>query len=160
MKRFKNENASLYDLKISNIDELLENNQKNKNNENNKDNELRNQKEEKEVTEEITRDNFNKTIHDILMMVNNLLKKEGKNFKEEFQDCLEKNSKNIDIINIHSLNKFLLSKEIRLSNLQLSCLSNRYCVDDDLIIISVSMFEQDLKNFKDDVILDYVNFSV
>ena len=167
MKRFKNENVSLYDLKISNIDELLNKNINNENDENNKINKLveekelkkqKEEKEEKEVTEEITRDNFNKTIHDIL--IKNLLKKENKNFKEEFQNCLEKNSNNLDVISIHSLNKFLIDKEICLNNLQLSCLSNRYCVDDDLIIINASMLEEDLKNLKDDVINDYVNFSV
>lgn len=175
MKKFDDENASLFDLKLRILFQLdtesdlaignkndNSNNLKKNDNDNNKlvieDNMSRsrsenqqndNDKELNESVQEITSEEYEKLIYDSLKKIKEYLMQSTSSLREYLKDCIITidEPSTCQVVIIESLNDQLRKKNIILSDLQLSCLCAKYCINDKLKALSIVQLENDLKAF-------------
>ena len=178
MKQFNNPQQSLFDLKISKLEEFIdketissikekkkeskENNiKKNKENENKENNILLNPSEKKQFPksaddkanyededsyEEISKEDYEKAINETLIIIKLIMEKEKKNCFQVFDDSIVKISQpECDIITIDSFNDELVKRGINLNELQLSCICNKYCINEDLKALNIHQINSDIQ---------------
>ena len=165
MKKYENneneKNSSIFNLQTLKLKEILEikiqdNNDK-KDDNNNKDifnNDIKNieslSKEKNNFDdssyEEISKTEYEKILNNILSLIKNLLINKNKTLYELFKDSIVTISKpqNYEIITIDSLNTELNKENIFLTDIQLSCLFNKYCVNEELKALDVKTLCNDI----------------
>ena len=165
MKKYENneneKNSSIFNLQTLKLKEILEikiqdNNDK-KDDNNNKDifnNDIKNiesiSKEKNNFDdssyEEISKTEYEKILNNILLLIKNLLTNKNKTLYELFKDSIVTISKpqNYEIITIDSLNTELNKENIFLTDIQLSCLFNKYCVNEELKALDVKTLCNDI----------------
>ena len=154
MKQFDDINASLLDLKVEKLENILseplENVEPNINkNENNI-------SESNESGEEVSPSTFNKNIHDVLLLIKQLMKTENKSLKEMFVDSIVKITKpNADVITLDSFADELNKRNIKLNYLQISCFNYKYCINEELHALDIDKIDQDIKNLNENEIYQY-----
>ena len=155
MKQFNDANASLLDLNVGKLEnilaEQLDNDEQKSDNIPN--NELESNNDSKE---EVSPPVFNKNIHDVLLLIKQLMTKENKNLRDIFADSIVKITKpNADIITLDSLVDELNKKNVKLNYLQMSCFNYNYCINDELHALDIDKIEKDINNLKEDEIYQY-----
>ena len=139
MKQFDDNKASLFDLKINKLDELINGNQKINNN--NKDYETT------DSIEEITPEDYAKNINSVLTIVKQLMIDEGIDIRQLFSDSIIiLNKPKIEVISLESFNNILNRRNINLNYLQLSCFNNKYCINKEMHALDIKRLEEDLNN--------------
>ena len=154
MKQFDDANASLLDLNVEKLESILEEpfendefkNEISPNNENNSN----------DSKEEISPTIFNKNIHDVLLLIKEIMSNENKSFRDIFSDSIVKITKpNADIITLDSLADELTKKNVKLNYLQMSCFNYKYCINDELHALDIEKIEKDIENLKENEIFQY-----
>ena len=154
MKQFDDANASLLDLNVEKLESILEEpfendefkNEISPNNENNSN----------DSKEEISPTIFNKNIHDVLLLIKEIMSNENKSFRDIFSDLIVKITKpNADIITLDSLADELTKKNVKLNYLQMSCFNYKYCINDELHALDIEKIEKDIENLKENEIFQY-----
>ena len=140
MKQYDNNEKSLFDLKISKIDDIL------------KEEIMSKVKENKinELNPEISLEEYNKNIDSVLVIIKQLMEDEKKDLKEIFGDSLMINyeqNKDKDIITIESFANNLKNRNIKLSELQISCFNKKYCINEKMNGLDIKQIENDIINF-------------
>ena len=152
MKQFEDNKASLFDLKISKLDEIItdkENTQKNNNS--------KKDSETTESIEEVTPEEYNKHIYSVLIVVKQLMTDENKDIKELFNDSIVTiNKPKTEIITLESFSDELNKRNINLNYLQISCINNKYCVNEELNALDINKIEEDINNLKENEINNYL----
>ena len=165
MKKYENneneKNSSIFNLQTLKLKEILEikiqDNNNKKDGNNNKDifnNDIKNieslSKEKNNFDdssyEEISKTEYEKILNNILSLIKNLLINKNKTLYELFKDSIVTISKpqNYEIITIDSLNTELNKENIFLTDIQLSCLFNKYCVNEELKALDVKTLCNDI----------------
>ena len=158
MKQFDDNKASLFDLKISNLDQILNEDEINKNEENEENGE-NDEKENKstESIEEVSPEDYNNNIYSALVIIRQLMRNENKDLRKLFVDSIVTISKpKSDVITLDSFNDELNKRNVNLSFLQMSCINNRYCINEELHALDIKQIENDIKNLKDNEINNYL----
>ena len=158
MKQFDDTNASLFDLNVERIESILEEPIENADNvNNNNNNDINNaQTESNESGEEVSPEVFNKNIHDVLLIIKQIMNNDNKTLREIFVDSIVKIKKpNADIITLDSFADELNKRKIKLNYLQMSCFNYRYCINEELHALELIKIEQDVNNLKEDEIFQY-----
>ena len=154
MKQFDDSNASLLDLNVEKLESILEEpfendefkNEISPNNENNSN----------DSKEEISPTIFNKNIHDVLLLIKEIMSNENKSFRDIFSDSIVKITKpNADIITLDSLADELTKKNVKLNYLQMSCFNYKYCINDEIHALDIEKIEKDIENLKENEIFQY-----
>lgn len=129
MKQFTDSKASLYDLSLEKFNELLQP-----------------KEEEDEEEEEISSKKYNQEINSSLMLLKSLMESENKKLIEFFTDNIVKiKNPPTSGVTIDSFYNKLIDKGVNLTELQLSCLYNKYCVNDELKAIDICQIEKDIE---------------
>ena len=155
MKQFDDANASLLDLNVGKLENILKEQLDNdeQKSDNMPNNELESNNDSKE---EVSPPVFNKNIHDVLLLIKQLMTKENKNLRDIFADSIVKITKpNADIITLDSLVDELNKKNVKLNYLQMSCFNYNYCINDELHALDIDKIEKDINNLKEDEIYQY-----
>ena len=150
MKQYNDNKSSLFDLKISKLDEILKAKIIEKDINNNDKNENKN-KEVKlnESTKEITLEEYNNNINSVLIVIKQFMIDENKEFRQLFGESIEKiKNSNTDIISLESFINELEKRNVTLNDLQLSCIHKKYCISKELNSLDIQKIEEDIKNFK------------
>ena len=153
MKQFDDNKTSLFDLKISNLDDILNGIiiDNNENNDNDKENQTT------ESIEEISPEDYNKNIHSVLLVIKQIMMDEKKSLRQLFVDSIVTISKpNSDIITLDSFNDELNKRNININYLQMSCINNKYCVNEELHALDIKQIENDINNLKENEINNYL----
>ena len=154
MKQFDDINSSLHDLNVWKIENLIA--EPIEKMEGNNNDETNNPSESNESGEEVSPEVFNKNIHDVLMLIKQIMKNENKSLREIFVDSIVKITKpNADIITLDSFADELNKRKTKLNYLQMSCFNYRYCINKDLNALEIAKMEQDINNLKEDEIFQY-----
>ena len=140
LKKFQDENSKLEDIDLAKLNDLLENENTDENNDNVNIN-------KEEFVAEITSEEYLKQLESTMNLIKKGLQDQGISFRELVSNFL--NEKEIDGVNyeyisIDNLCDLLNKIEVNLSDLKLSCLYNKYCLDDELRLIDSKMLEKDL----------------
>ena len=148
MKQFDDNKASLYDLKLSKIYEIINEEIKEDNNDNDKKGKnIENKSNEK--TKEITLEEYNRNINSVLIVIKQLMIDEKKDLRKLFCDSIKKISNpDTDIITLESFNNELNKRNINLNKLQISCINQKYCVNKEMNALEIKQIEDDINNFK------------
>ena len=158
MKQFDDINSSLHDLNVGKIENLIA--EPIEKMEGNNNDETNNPSESNESGEEVSPEVFNKNIHDVLMLIKQIMKNENKSLREIFVDSIVKITKpNADIITLDSFADELNKRKTKLNYLQMSCFNYRYCINKDLNALEIAKMEQDINNLKEDEIFQYHDIS-
>ncbi len=140
MKQFDDNKASLFDLKISKLDEMIKGNDTTQ-----KSNNVN--YETTESIEEITPEDYNKNINSVLTIIKQLMMDENKDLRQLFGDSIVTlNKPRIDAISLESFNNVLNQRNINLNYLQLSCFNNKFCVNKELHALDVKRIEEEVNN--------------
>ena len=102
-----------------------------------------------ESATEISIDEYVKQLKEALDLIKNALKMKNETFKNIVQNkkkILKSDSEDIEYILITDLNKELKSIGVFLSELKLSCLCSKYCLQDELKYINIKSLEDDLNS--------------
>ena len=165
MKQFDDIKSSLFDLKIGKLEEIRNdlNNNENNNNNSNENNSIGNDtdsdktNESTESIEEISPDEYNRKIDYVLKVVKKLMTEEKKDLRTLFIDSIVKIAMpNTEIITLESFNNELNKRNININHLQLSCINNKYCVNNELHALEISKIENDINNLKENEINNYL----
>ncbi len=141
MKQFDNKNVSLYDLKVDNLFEILENTE-------------HDSKMDSESDIEISNDEYIQIITNFILQLSNILIEKKTTLRILLKDIIqnvqdENSSEKLDIILIDDfINKM---KEIGIdikNDLEIFCLFSRYKISDHYEVISVDLIEKELENFQ------------
>ena len=129
----------------------------NDDNVNNNNNDINNEPtESNESGEEVSPEDFNKNIHDVLLIIKQIMNNENKSLREIFVDSIVKITKpNADVITLDSFADELNKRKIKLNYLQMSCFNYRYCINEELHALELVKIEQDVDNLKEDEIFQY-----
>ena len=157
MKQFDDANASLFDLNVERIENILQEPIENDDNANSNNNDINNvPTESNESGEEVSPEDFNKNIHDVLLIIKQIMNNENKSLREIFVDSIVKITKpNADVITLDSFADELNKRKIKLNYLQMSCFNYRYCINEELHALELVKIEQDVDNLKEDEIFQY-----
>ena len=141
MKQFDDSKVSLFDLKISKLDEILK--EEKKDDINNKiiiSNKLK---------EEIIDEEFNRNINSFLEIIKKISIDENKDLRKLFEDIIIKhNNTDKEIINLESLNQLLNKRKIKLNDLQITCIKKKYCTNEEKDELEILKIENDINNYK------------
>ena len=154
MKQFNDDKSSLFDLKVKNMDNLLDNNENDKDNKNKE-----KEKENKfnESFEELTPDEYNNNIYSVLIIIKHLLEEEKTNLRQLFTDSIVTiNKPKCEVITLDSFNNELNKRNINLNYLQISCINNKYCINDELYALDINKIEKDISNLKENEINNFL----
>ena len=157
MKQFDDKNASLLDLKVDTLENILSEPLENvEQNVNNNENIQNNPTESNESGEEVSPSVFNKNIHEVLLLIKQIMKTENKSLKEIFVDSIVKITKpNSDVITLDSFADELNKRKIKLNYLQMSCFNYKYCINEELHALDIEKIEQDVNNLNENEIYQY-----
>jgi len=157
MKQFDDKNASLLDLKVEKLENILSEPLENVEQDvNNNENNQNNPTESNESGEEVSPSVFNKNIHEVLLLIKQIMKNENKSLKEIFVDSIVKITKpNSDVITLDSFADELNKRKIKLNYLQMSCFNYKYCINEELHALDIEKIEQDINNFNENEIYQY-----
>lgn len=137
MKSFNDKERKWEDLCIKNLSDLLVN--------------TGSQSLSESMTE-ITNEEYIKTINEAINLMIIGLTKEKKTIRQVFTPfikpkILKENGKEaIDVITIDEFNEELKKLNINLSDLQLSCLCTKYCINNEFNYLNIAALEEDIKN--------------
>ena len=98
---------------------------------------------------EITNEEYLKQLKESINLIKKGLEKENisfKNFVEENKKEMNYKGENIEYIIINDLNEKLKKIGIILSDLKLSCLCNKYSLENDLTLINIKSLEDDINS--------------
>ena len=154
LKKFDDPNASLYDLKVQNLFNILENNQNDS-------------KMETESDIEITNEQYVSIVTNFGIQLLKYLDTNKTDLRTVLGDLVQnlsgpdaKEGEKIEVVLIEPfVNKM---KEIGImlnSEIEIYCLFSRYKLSDDYEIISVNLLEKELENFRASNILNYANIN-
>ena len=102
-----------------------------------------------ESATEITIDEYLKQLGEAIESIKNGLKNENISFKDFVEDkkkVTNLEGKNIEYISINDLNNKFKDIGVILSDLKLSCLCSKYSLQNDLRLINIKSFEEDLES--------------
>ena len=102
-----------------------------------------------ESATEITIDEYLKQLGEAIESIKNGLKNENVSFKDFVEDkkkVTNVEGKNIEYISINDLNNKFKDIGVILSDLKLSCLRSKYSLQNDLRLINIKSFEEDLES--------------
>ena len=102
-----------------------------------------------ESATEITIDEYLKQLGEAIESIKNGLKNENVSFKDFVEDkkkVTNVEGKNIEYISINDLNNKFKDIGVILSDLKLSCLCSKYSLQNDLRLINIKNFEEDLES--------------
>ena len=102
-----------------------------------------------ESATEITIDEYLKQLGEAIESIKNGLKNENVSFKDFVEDkkkVTNVEGKNIEYISINDLNNKFKDIGVILSDLKLSCLCSKYSLQNDLRLINIKSFEEDLES--------------
>ena len=124
-----------------------------KNNDNKIDNENENSEELKKdgSNQEITIAEYQKYLNSSIESIKSALEKKNisfKDFVEEKMKITKYEGKDIEYISINDLNNKLKSIGVSLSEMKLSCLYNKYGIDNDLGFINIKKLEDDINSYE------------
>ena len=131
---------------------ILKKNSKNNIIDNANNEEIYDDNEEDKIDEsatEISIDEYVKQLKEALDLIKNALKLKNETFKNIVQNkkkILKSDGEDIEYILITDLNKELKSIGVFLSELKLSCLCSKYCLQDELKYINIKSLEDDLNS--------------
>ena len=132
MKKFKDPNSNLDDLDFDLLNNLFI--------------DSTNSNENESVTE-ITNENYEKQLKEAIETIKNGTNKINLSFGEMVKNITYKAEINgifYDYFTIENFNEELKKNKIKLSDLQLSCLCNKYCLPDNLKCIDKNKIEKDI----------------
>ena len=138
MKHFDDKSAKWEDLNIKNLSDLLVT--------------TASQSQSESMTE-ITNEEYIKTISEALTLIVAGLTKEKKDLRKVFETYIKtkivnegEKETNCEVVSIDEFNDELRKININLSDLQLSCLCTKYCINNEFNYINIGALEQDVKN--------------
>ena len=138
MKQFDDRHASLFDLKISKLDEILKEEKKEDNN----------NKSDK-PKEQLSDEEFKRNINSVLIVIKQIMIDENKNLRNLFEnDIVKIENTDKEIIYLESLNKELNKRNIILNDLQIICIKKKYCMNEQKDELEIKQIEDDINNFK------------
>ena len=144
MKKFEDPEVSLYDLKVQNLFDILNNDE-------------HDSKIDEESDIEITNEEFTAIISNFVIQLMDYLNKNKVNLREVLKDLIqslnldddELNQEKIEIVLIEPFIKKMKEIGITINNdIETFCIYNRYKLTDEFEIISVNLLERELDNFK------------
>ena len=144
MKKFEDPEVSLYDLKVQNLFDILNNDE-------------HDSKIDEEGDIEITNEEFTAIISNFVIQLMDYLNKNKVTLREVLKDLIqtlnldddELNQEKIEIVLIEPFIKKMKEIGITINNdIETFCIYNRYKLTDEFEIISVNLLERELDNFK------------
>ena len=144
MKKFEDPDVSLYDLKVQNLFDILNNDE-------------HDSKIDEESDIEITNEEFTAIISNFVIQLMDYLNKNKVTLREVLKDLIqalnldddELNQEKIEIVLIEPFIKKMKEIGITINNdIETFCIYNRYKLTDEFEIISVNLLERELDNFK------------
>ena len=141
MKQFDNKNVSLYDLKVENLFEILDNTE-------------HDSKMNSESDIEISNDEYIQIITNFILQLSNILIEKKTTLRILLKDIIqnvqdENSSEKLDIILIDDFINKMKEIGIEIKNdLDIYCLFSRYKISDNYEVISVDLIEKELENFQ------------
>ena len=144
MKKFEDPEVSLYDLKVQNLFDILNNDE-------------HDSKIDEESDIEITNEEFTAIISNFVIQLMDYLNKNKVTLREVLKDLIqalnldddELNQEKIEIVLIEPFIKKMKEIGITINNdIETFCIYNRYKLTDEFEIISVNLLERELDNFK------------
>ena len=144
MKKFDDPGVSLYDLKVQNLYDIL-------------DNDEHDSKMDEESDIEISNEEFTTIISNFILQLLNYLNKNKKNLRDVVGDLIqtlnvdeELNQGKIEIALIEPFINRMKEIGITINNdIETFCIFNRYKLTDDYEIISINLLERELENFRE-----------
>ena len=144
LKKFDEPNVSLYDLKVQNLFDILNNSENDS-------------KMDEESDIEITNEEFTTIISSFIIQLMNYLSKKKITLRELLNGMIqtlnveeeETNQEKIEIVLIEPFIKKMKDIGIQINNdIETFCIFNRYKLTDEYEIISVNLLEKELENFR------------
>ena len=140
MKQFDNKNVSLYDLKVENLFEILDNTE-------------HDSKMNSESDIEISNDEYIQIITNFILQLSNILIEKNTTLRNLLKDIIqnvqgENLNEKLDIILIDDFINKMKQIGIEFTDLEIYCLFSRYKISDNYEVISVDLIEKELENFK------------
>ena len=144
LKKFDEPNVSLYDLKVQNLFDILNNSENDS-------------KMDEESDIEITNEEFTTIISSFIIQLMNYLSKKKITLRELLDGMIqtlnveeeEANQEKIEIVLIEPFIKKMKDIGIQINNdIETFCIFNRYKLTDEYEIISVNLLEKELENFR------------
>ena len=144
LKKFEEPGVSLYDLKVQNLFDILNN-------------EENNSKMDEESDIEITNEEFTTIISSFIIQLMNYLNKKQTSLREVLNGLIQTlnvdeediNQDKIEIVLIEPFIKKMKDIGIQINNdIETFCIFNRYKLTDEYEIISVNLLEKELENFR------------
>ena len=132
------------------FDDILKDN-KNKEDNNIDNNDNSDENKDDDSNREITIAEYQKYISSSLKSIKTALEKKNTSFNsfcEDKKKVINYEGKDIDYISINDLNNKLRSIEVNLSEMGLSCLYNKYGIENDLGFINFKKLEDDINSYK------------
>ena len=145
MKKFDDPGVSLYDLKVQNLYDIL-------------DNDEHDSKMDEESDIEISNEEFTTIISNFVLQLLNYLNKNKKNLRDVVGDLIQTLNVDEDELNQGKIEIALIEpfinrmKEIGIAinnDIETFCIFNRYKLTDDYEIISINLLERELENFRE-----------
>ena len=144
LKKFEEPGVSLYDLKVQNLFDILNN-------------EENDSKMDEESDIEITNEEFTTIISSFIIQLMNYLNKKQTSLREVLNGLIQTlnvdeediNQDKIEIVLIEPFIKKMKDIGIQINNdIETFCIFNRYKLTDEYEIISVNLLEKELENFR------------
>ena len=144
MKKFDDPGVSLYDLKVKNLFDILNNNENDS-------------KMDEESDVEITNEEFTAIITNFVIQLMNYLNKNKVTLRDVIKDLIQTlnveeedtNQEKIEIVLVESFLNRMKEIGIQINNdIETFCIFNRYKLTDEYEIISVNLLEKELENFR------------
>ena len=144
MKKFDDPTVSLYDLKVKNLFDILNNTENDS-------------KMDEESDIEITNEEFTAIITNFVIQLMNYLNKNKVTLRDVIKDLIQTlnveeedtNQEKIEIVLVESFLNRMKEIGIQINNdIETFCIYNRYKLTDEYEIISVNLLEKELENFR------------
>jgi len=140
MKQFDNKNVSLYDLKVENLFEILDNTE-------------HDSKMNSESDIEISNDEYIQIITNFILQLSNILIEKNTTLRNLLKDIIqnvqgENLNEKLDIILIDDFINKMKQIGIEFTDLEIYCLFSRYKISDNYEVISVDLIEKELENLQ------------
>ena len=144
MKKFDDPGVSLYDLKVKNLFDILNNTENDS-------------KMDEESDVEITNEEFTAIITNFVIQLMNYLNKNKVTLRDVIKDLIQTlnveeedtNQEKIEIVLVESFLNRMKEIGIQINNdIETFCIFNRYKLTDEYEIISVNLLEKELENFR------------
>lgn len=136
MKNFDDSQSKWDDLLISKLTELFDT------------------KEDSLNVTEITKEDFKKNISQAFDLINKGMSNKKETLRNLFRDFIErkmikrkeKSSSEGDVVSVENFHEELRKIGVLLTDLQLSCLCTKYCINNELEYVDISLLDSDLKD--------------